>query len=1186
MPDLQLVVDIRNQVDGLDQEIAQLDQMRGKVDELNASAATGIDLAEQNNVAASARTEQLSQQALIEAQLQTIAGTRLALVQAQIEGDTAQAAILKEELAVRTSVLGVLRAETLSQSALNSLVGEEAALLAAAGKEAQGTAAGALLTGVNLSKARQEAMVLARELAVGNVRASTTGSLLGSLGTPLTIAGIAAYTLFEIIKKSGEEAAKLEQELVKQSEGLDHAIAQWTELAAQAQKAGDVYKLGEKAIPELDAIEKKLDELREKELTVGATLIDSLVENFKTAIPGVSAGTGPNQKAVDDAIANLKVLQQQGLATANTSIDAAQASEAAWDKMQLKPPMEAIDELSKKLAYLEMQQDQVDRRNSTPDLTRWVSLGKQIETVKKQIEDLVKAEQKQENEEDQSKAAAQHREINELLKQEETTLQKIRQDQEIINKNPVMGAGDKEAALHTASLREQATVETEILKIETEISKLKGIGDPQNQAQVEQLTQKLNALRTQYQLLGFEIQKTTFTGAIKSDLQNWVNSWGSASHQIAQTIQQSIGGALQQLNQYIVTGKFNAQALLQQFEMLGLQLIEQLLMQRVMSAINASATATQAAITGPLVAAAWAPAATAVSVASYGAADVAGTTAYLEALAVIGGASVAHEGAVVGEGNETRLGGGSGRPPLGRKLSPNEQFVLALQGEGIFTEHQMDHLVPTRTDVFSSEQLSALGVGAGSPITSGIRPEPGTGPSTALINQTFHGPPAISKLHSGGIVVAHDGAIVGYTKDGTPLTQAQIDFAIDNRLNPWTLPPEFFGYWSASNDVNKYGQSGSDLGGGIEFPPATGPGSDPRFDAYGNIPAGGVTVYGGGPTVEIPTDTGGGPTVEIPTDPFGGSYAGGDPGYDPFSGAMAGGGYYVDPFTGAVIDASTGQPISSAFAGASAAGDAGTALGGGAGQPGLGPGEPVYPSAPFTGGIWGGSAGWQTYTPYTGGYQSGSTYSFDPYGSAIGTAPTFANLGGGQVNPKIGMGNSPDQWGSTTSPVGKQQATEPGLWGGNWKRDDAYYSNPANFVSQVPLGFQFNLDTGTPQKSKHSGGAIDGSKGSEVDIRALVGEHVMQIPAVDHYGQDTMDAINSLQVPINRIKLHDGGPVGSPGGGSPSGGGGGGLGASIHVFSFTDLEALRGAVINSDANKKFIVDTVSGRAHELGLGGA
>src|SRR5262245_44203182 len=53
------------------------------------------------------------------------------------------------------------------------------------------------LVGANLTRARQEALVLARELATGGNVTRTLGSLLGSLGVPITLAAVGGIALYE-----------------------------------------------------------------------------------------------------------------------------------------------------------------------------------------------------------------------------------------------------------------------------------------------------------------------------------------------------------------------------------------------------------------------------------------------------------------------------------------------------------------------------------------------------------------------------------------------------------------------------------------------------------------------------------------------------------------------------------------------------------------------------------------------------------------------------------------------------------------------------------------------------------------------------------------------------------------------------------------------------------------------------
>jgi hypothetical protein len=117
-----------------------------------------------------------------------------------------------------------------------------------------------------------------------------------------------------------------------------------------------------------------------------------------------------------------------------------------------------------------------------------------------------------------------------------------------------------------------------------------------------------------------------------------------------------------------------------------------------------------------------------------------------------------------------------------------------------------------------------------------------------------------------------------------------------------------------------------------------------------------------------------------------------------------------------------------------------------------------------------------------------------------------------------------------------------------------------------------------PGRKFHSGGAID-----EVNITAQVGEFMQPRRAVDHYGVDAMENIRNLAVPIERIKLHDGGPVGSAGGGS--GAGASVFSPTIQVLAFTDLQRMEQHIQGSSDMKTFIIDVIGGAAHQVGIGG-
>lgn len=281
-------------------------------------------------------------------------------------------------------------------------------------------------------------------------------------------------------------------------------------------------------------------------------------------------------------------------------------------------------------------------------------------------QDQIRAEEQDKIRAEAEKEANARDSITPMLRDQMTLLQHIRQTQQLINEAPFMGADEKQRALLASSRQEMQNIAQ---AIQTTQSTLKGSG--LDATQYEQLDQRLQLLRFRFQQLGQDIQKLSVGGSLRAELTQWANSFGDTGQQIAKTIEGTIGASLQSVNQFLVTGKFNAQALLQQLVLLGLQLVEQMIIQRVMAAINAAAAAGQAAATGPVVAAAWAPAATAATIATQGAAALQAPAAVAGALAAIMGTLVvAHEGGAI---RRRRMHSGG--------LAADEVPIIAEEGE-------------------------------------------------------------------------------------------------------------------------------------------------------------------------------------------------------------------------------------------------------------------------------------------------------------------------------------------------------------------------------------------------------------------------------------------------------------------------------------------------------------------------
>jgi hypothetical protein len=260
-----------------------------------------------------------------------------------------------------------------------------------------------------------------------------------------------------------------------------------------------------------------------------------------------------------------------------------------------------------------------------------------------------------------------------LLRQQATILQNIRQQQELIRGNPLLGADDKDAAMLSLYLREMTTLQGQItaLKSEAKNSAL----DP---AQLEQVNQKLQQTVFEAQLLGLKV--VGLQHPFTTELMNWANSFGTASQQAAHALTGTLGTAINGISGAITglifhTGNWR-QAVAQTAESIVQNLIQvgiQMLVTKALGTAVRASTVAESAVAGPSIAAAYAPAAAASSVASYGSSAIVGEAAALAAIAAIVGALVLHEGGAVRSRKLRRFHSGG--------LQPDEVPIIAQEGE-------------------------------------------------------------------------------------------------------------------------------------------------------------------------------------------------------------------------------------------------------------------------------------------------------------------------------------------------------------------------------------------------------------------------------------------------------------------------------------------------------------------------
>jgi hypothetical protein len=454
---------------------------------------------------------------------------------------------------------------------------------------------------------RFQAAALSRELVDGAFNARTIGVSLASFGPAVAVTGIALFTVVEALINVNKEQDKWLEGVLKTTAEVDKL--QQSILAAQ-------------------------DTLRETALI--------------TSLP-----LGAGIRAAQQDVERLKT--EQSLVTLQTKEGLEEYKKYTGE---IAKAQSLVDELTKKQQHqtdiVQQTTDQIalNRAYGDEELTIQLKVQKiydaKLASLKEAhvpealAKDLASetAESERQRLEAMRGMAAPANTLNDFLKQTATILQNIRQQQELVKGAPFMGADEKSAALLGQQLSELNQVNTAI----TNLSRIRGgLTDP---IEIDKANQEMQKLVFTAQQLGQKIAAAV--QPLRSELTHWANSFGTTMHQVATTIEQTVGVALQGLNQWIVTGKFNLQSMLQQVEMLGLQLIEQLILQRVMSAINASLGVTQAETTAPLVAQAWGPAATAVSVATEGQADTTAPGAFAIALGSIQGMLV-HAGGEIGD---------------------------------------------------------------------------------------------------------------------------------------------------------------------------------------------------------------------------------------------------------------------------------------------------------------------------------------------------------------------------------------------------------------------------------------------------------------------------------------------------------------------------------------------------------
>ncbi len=142
----------------------------------------------------------------------------------------------------------------------------------------------ALFLGANLGRARQEAIVLARELGTGGNVTRTLGSLLGALGPEIAIAAVGGFALYQGFKGASEEEDKLIKQTASLGDELADAAKKWQEASRNAMNTEDVAKIAAAGVSELDKIHAKVQAIQQTELTGFQKAVEFIRESFQRGV--------------------------------------------------------------------------------------------------------------------------------------------------------------------------------------------------------------------------------------------------------------------------------------------------------------------------------------------------------------------------------------------------------------------------------------------------------------------------------------------------------------------------------------------------------------------------------------------------------------------------------------------------------------------------------------------------------------------------------------------------------------------------------------------------------------------------------------------------------------------------------------------------------------------------------------
>ncbi len=205
-------------------------------------------------------------------------------------------------------------------------------------------------------KARQDAGAKAL-FAAEDARKAGTPTTSDAAPTSLTRSFSAAaafgYIVARVINGIAQETNKVTAELDKQGEHLVDLEHKWTDMAKAATSAEDVAKIAASGTKEIDALGKAIQKAANPDLSIGATMVDSLVKAFKNTKDAM----GPNEQLAQELFKGLQQDQEQLIQMNAHAIELGRTFQDAFDKRKTEPLSDALANVADEMSKAKNEQD-------------------------------------------------------------------------------------------------------------------------------------------------------------------------------------------------------------------------------------------------------------------------------------------------------------------------------------------------------------------------------------------------------------------------------------------------------------------------------------------------------------------------------------------------------------------------------------------------------------------------------------------------------------------------------------------------------------------------------------------------------------------------------------------------------------------------------------------------------------